>query len=149
MDRVQADGRQITVVTGVIGVDAHVTGNWIINHALRGIGCIVVPLGVCVPQESFVEAAVETRADAIWVTSMYGHGRLDADGLRDRCREAGIGDVLLYIGGMLVVGKHVWDEVHDEFVGLGFDRAYPPNTLPETAIEDMLSDLRARTAALS
>lgn len=138
--------RPLTVVTGVIGVDAHVTGNWVINQALRSEGVRVVGLGVCVPQEAFVEAAVESDADAIWVTSMYGHARLDCEGLRERCVEAGIADILLYVGGMLVVGKQDWEPVEQEFLRMGFDRAYPPNTLPEAALADLHPDATARRA---
>jgi methylaspartate mutase sigma subunit len=135
----------VTVVTGVIGADAHVTGNWVINHALKSAGITVVSLGVCVPQDEFIDAAVESSADAIWVTSMYGHARLDCEGMRERCQEAGIGNILLYVGGMLVVGQD-WGPVATDFQKLGFNRAYPPNTLPEGAITDMLDDLAARQA---
>lgn len=123
------------------------TGNWVINHALRDAGFNVIGLGVCIPQEEFVDAAVESAADAIWVTSMYGHALLDAEGLRERCQEAGIGDILLYIGGMLVVGKHDWAEVKTQFEELGFNRAYPPNTLPDVAISDVQLDLQERMRA--
>lgn len=139
--------RQVTVVTGVVGVDAHVTGNWIINHALTEAGIRVVGLGVTVPQEAFVEAAVEANADSIWVTSLYGHAQIDCDGLRERCVEAGIGDVLLYIGGMLTVGKQDWESVEAAFKKLGFDRAYPPNTLPGLAIADLANDLAVSASA--
>jgi methylaspartate mutase sigma subunit len=132
------------VVTGVIGVDAHVTGNWIVGQSLRSAGFDVVSLGVCVPQEDFIEAAVETNADAIWVTSLYGHALLDCEGFRERCVEMGVGEILLYIGGMLVVGKHDWPTVERQFRDAGFDRAYPPNSLPETAMKDLLEDLQAR-----
>ena len=134
----------ITVVTGVVGVDAHVTGNWIVNHSLRDAGINVVALGVCVPQEDFVDAAVETDADAIWVTSLYGHAALDCERMRPTCVEMGLGNILLYIGGMLVVGKRDWGEVALEFQKLGFDRAYPPNTLPEVALHDLLADVSRR-----
>lgn len=139
--------RKVTVVTGVVGVDAHVTGNWIINHALQDVGIRVVGLGVTVPQEDFVEAAVESNADAIWVTSIYGHAQIDCDGLRDRCIESGIGKILLYIGGMLTVGKQEWDSVEPAFTKLGFDRAYPPNTLPGRAIADLGRDLGVQELA--
>jgi methylaspartate mutase sigma subunit len=141
-----ADGGEplATVVTGVIGVDAHVTGTWIVSQSLRAAGLEVVSLGVCVPQREFIEAAVETDADAIWITSLYGHAALDCEGFRDSCGEMGIPDVLLYIGGMLVVGKHHWPDVEAQFEKLGFDRAYPPNSMPEDAIKDLLADLRAR-----
>jgi methylaspartate mutase sigma subunit len=139
----------ITVVTGVVGVDAHVTGNWIVNHSLREAGMNVVPLGVCVPQEDFVHAAVETNADAIWVTSLYGHAALDCERLRATCVEMGLEDVLLYIGGMLVVGKRDWAEVEQEFSALGFNRAYPPNTLPEVAVVDLIKDVNDKRAKTS
>jgi methylaspartate mutase sigma subunit len=135
------ESSDITVVTGVIGVDAHVTGNWVVNQSLKAAGINVVALGVCVPQEEFVDAAVESHADAIWVTSLYGHARLDCEGLRERCQEAGLGNILLYVGGMLVVGRQDWDPVSKEFEDLGFNRAYPPNTMPEVALEDLMADV--------
>jgi methylaspartate mutase sigma subunit len=134
----------ITVVSGVIGVDAHVTGNWVVNQALKEAGITVVGLGVCVAQEEFVDAAVESNADAVWVTSLYGHARLDCEGLRDRFDEAGRGKILMYIGGMLVVGRQDWEPVRQDFEALGFDRAYPPNTMPEIAIADLRTDVFAR-----
>jgi methylaspartate mutase sigma subunit len=137
----ERDEPHARVVTGVIGVDAHVTGNWIVGQSLKSAGFEVISLGVCVPQQEFIEAAVETNADAIWVTSLYGHALLDCEGFRDRCVEMGAGDILLYIGGMLVVGKHDWPTVEKQFMDTGFNRAYPPNSLPETAIQDLLSDL--------
>lgn len=143
----QRSTRPITVVTGVIGVDAHVTGNWVVNQALKEAGCDVVGLGVCVPQLDFIKSALETNADAIWITSMYGHASLDCEGIRERCRESGIGDILLYIGGMLVVGKNDWFETQTLFLDMGFDRAYPPNTLPHVAIADLFEDLAVRGSA--
>jgi methylaspartate mutase sigma subunit len=136
--------KPITVVTGVIGVDAHVTGNWVVNQALKAAGIEVVALGVCIPQEEFLDAATESHADAVWVTSMYGHARLDCEGLRPRFEEAGLGDILLYIGGMLVVGRQDWEPVQKAFEELGFNRAYPPNTLPDVAIEDLRADVMAK-----
>lgn len=137
----------ITVVTGVIGVDAHVTGNWIVNQTLRAAGLNVEALGVCVPQQDFIAAARETAADAIWVTSLYGHAALDVEGLRERCVEAGLGDILLYIGGILAVGKTDWALIEQQFRDLGFNRAYPPNTLPELAVRDLLEDVGAQKSS--
>lgn len=39
-----------------------------------------------VSQDEFVKAAIETAADAILVSSIYGHGELDRRGLRDKRR---------------------------------------------------------------
>ncbi len=71
----------------------------------RRRGFNVVNLGVLVSQKEFVEAALETNADAIMVSSLYGHAEIDVRGLRDALIEAGIGDILMYIGGYLVVGE--------------------------------------------
>lgn len=101
----------------------------------------MVNLGVLVSQKEFVEAAVETNADAIMVSSLYGHGEIDVRGLREALIEAGIGDILMYIGGYLVVGSQDWTEVETKFRQLGFDRVYPPSTLPEDFIPVLKSDL--------
>ena len=54
-----------TIVIGVIGADAHAVGNKIIDLTLNNAGFNVVNLGVMVSQEEFIDAAVETNADAI------------------------------------------------------------------------------------
>ncbi|MGB9792614.1 MAG: methylaspartate mutase subunit S [Thermacetogeniaceae bacterium] len=130
-----------TVVLGVIGSDVHAVGNKILEMSLREAGFNVVNLGVMVSQEEFINAAIETDADAILVSSLYGHGEMDCRGLREKCREAGIGDILLYVGGNLVVGKRSFEEVEKIFKEMGFDRVYPPGTLPEVAIADLERDL--------
>lgn len=130
-----------TVVLGVIGADVHAVGNKILEIALTEAGFHVVNLGVLVSQKEFVEAALETNADAILVSSLYGHAEIDARGLREALIEAGIGDILMYIGGYLVVGNQEWSEVEAKFKQLGFDRVYPPNTLPEDFIPTLRKDL--------
>ena len=96
---------EITVVMGVIGADVHAIGNKILEYAFREAGFNVVNLGVMVSQIEFVEAALETAADAILVSSLYGHGEMDCQGLRELCIEMGLGEILLYVGGNLVIGK--------------------------------------------
>ncbi|HHW73337.1 MAG TPA: methylaspartate mutase subunit S [Firmicutes bacterium] len=130
-----------TVVLGVIGADVHAVGNKILEIALTEAGFHVVNLGVLVSQKEFVEAALETNADAILVSSLYGHAEIDARGLREALIEAGIGDILMYIGGYLVVGNQEWSEVEAKFKQLGFDRVYPPSTLPEDFIPTLRKDL--------
>lgn len=130
------------VILGVIGADCHAVGNKILNHALTAAGYEVVNLGVLVPQEEFVNAAIETDAKAILVASLYGHGEIDCRGLRDRCREAGIEDILLYVGGNLVVGKADFKEVEKKFLDMGYDKVYAPGTLPDQVIADLNADLK-------
>ena len=121
------------IVLGVIGSDVHAVGNRILAYALEQAGFEVINLGVMVSQEEFIAAAIETAADAILVSSLYGHGELDCRGLRARCDEAGLDGIPLLIGGNLVVGKQAFPDVAARFKAMGFDRGYPPGTAPETA----------------
>ena len=134
---------QWTVVTGVIGMDTHIVGNRIIDHALGEAGLKVVSLGVLTPPGEFVAAAIETDAHAILISSLYGQGELDCEGFPDMCAEAGL-DVILYVGGNLVVGKRPWLEVEERFLAMGFDRVFGPATRPADFIPVLLGDLEHR-----
>lgn len=131
-----------TLVIGVIGSDCHAVGNKILDHAFTQAGFNVVNIGVLSPQEDFINAAIETNADAIVVSSLYGHGEIDCRGLREKCDEAGLKGILMYVGGNLVVGKQNWEEVHERFKQMGFDKVYAPGTSPETTIADLKADLK-------
>ena len=130
-----------TLVIGVIGADVHAVGNKILYHAFTEAGFEVVNLGVMVSQEEYISAAIESNADAIVVSSLYGHGELDCRGLREKCDEQGLKGMLLYIGGNIVVGKQPFDEVEKRFKDMGFDRVFEPGTAPETTIENLKKDL--------
>ena len=132
---------QKTIVLGVIGADVHAVGNQILNFAFKEAGFNVINLGVMVSQEEYIEAAIESAADAILVSSLYGHGELDCEGLREKCDEAGLNGILLYVGGNIVVGKQPFEEVEKRFKGMGFDRVFGPGTSPETGILCLKEDL--------
>lgn len=130
-----------TIVLGVIGADCHAVGNKILEHAFTEAGFEVVNIGVLSTQEDFINAAIETNAAAMIVSSLYGHGEIDCRGFRDKCDEAGLKDILLYAGGNLVVGKQDWETVEKRFLDMGFNRVYPPGTSPELDIEHLRKDL--------
>jgi len=136
-----------TLVTGVIGADIHNIGLRILETALQDAGFKVVSLGVLASQDDFVRAAIEVNADAILVSSLNGHGELECPGLRDRCVEAGLDRVLLYVGGNLVVGQHRWEDVRAKFAAMGFDRIFPPATHPRDVIPDLEREIAARRGA--
>jgi methylaspartate mutase sigma subunit len=129
------------LILGVIGADVHAVGNKILYHAFTLAGFEVVNLGVMVSQEEYIEAALETAADVILVSSLYGHGELDCRGFRDKCDEAGLKGILLYVGGNIVVGKQDFADVERRFKDMGFDRVFGPGTSPETAISALREDL--------
>jgi methylaspartate mutase sigma subunit len=130
------------LVLGVIGADVHAVGNRILEYALTMAGFKVVNIGVLATQEEFINAAIETNAQAILISSLYGHGELDCRGLKQKCVEAGIGDIPMYVGGNLVIGKQNFALVEENFKNMGFKRVYPPGTLPDELITDLTQDLR-------
>ncbi|NLE75022.1 MAG: methylaspartate mutase subunit S [Actinobacteria bacterium] len=134
----------VNVVLGVIGTDCHAVGNKILEIAFRDAGFIVHNLGVMVSQEEFIAAAIETNAEALLISSLCGHAEIDCRGLRERCIEAGIGDILLYLGGNLTVGESDFAEVKQKFTDMGFDRIFPPGIMPEDGIDALRADLRGR-----
>lgn len=138
--------RPRTIVTGVIGADTHIVGNRILSMALEKAGYKVVSLGALTPAPEFVKAAVETAADAILVSSLYGQGELDCRGFRELCIEAGLEGILIYVGGNLIVGKHPWEETERLFLDMGFDRAAGPGTRIETVLGWLEQDFVRRAA---
>jgi methylaspartate mutase sigma subunit len=139
--------KRTTVVTGVIGSDTHIVGNRILSMALEKAGYKVISLGALTPAADFIKAAIETDARAILVSSLYGQGELDCRGFRDLCIEAGLEDILLYVGGNLVVGKRDWPTTEQTFLAMGFDRVAPPGTRIESVMQWLAQDLAQRDAA--
>ena len=133
-----------TVITGTVGMDAHVIGAKVLSRALRDAGFNVIELGMQTPPEEFIKVAQETNADAILMSSLYGMAEFDLRGFKEQCLEAGLGNVLLYIGGLLGVSRHDFAEDEVKFKKLGFDRVYPPEADLKSAIEDLWSDLKKR-----
>ena len=133
-----------TIVLGVIGADCHAVGNKILDYVLTEAGFNVVNIGVLSSQEDFINAAIETNARAIMVSSLYGHGEMDCMGFRQKCDESGLENIILYVGGNIVVGKQIWEDVEKRFLDMGFDRVYPPGTDAKQAIKDLNKDLVLR-----
>ena len=92
-------GKKKVLIIGVIGADVHAVGNKILYHAFTEAGFDVVNLGVMVSQEEYIAAAIESAADAIVVSSLYGQGELDCRGMREKCDEAGLKGIPLLVGG--------------------------------------------------
>jgi methylaspartate mutase sigma subunit len=136
----------MNIVLGVIGSDCHSVGNKILEAYFGEAGFHVVNLGVMVSQEEFIDAAVESDAAAILVSSLYGHGEIDCEGLRQKCIERGLEDIVLYAGGNLVVGKTPFEEIERKFKAMGYDRVFSPNTDLKQAADLLKADIEARKA---
>jgi methylaspartate mutase epsilon subunit len=136
-----------TVITGTVGMDAHVIGTKVLSRALRDSGFKVVELGCLTKPEEFIQAAIETNADVMLMTSLYGMAELDLRGFKEKCIEAGLENVLLYIGGILGVGRHDFKDDEVKFKKMGFDRVYPPEADLKSAMADLWADLKAKGKA--
>ena len=123
------------LVMGVIGSDVHAVGNKILYHAFTEAGFECINLGVMVSQEEYIAAAIESAADAIVISSLYGQGELDCRGMREKCDEAGLKGIPLLVGGNIVIGKQKFADVERRFKEMGFDRVFPPSTPPEVDIQ--------------
>lgn len=110
------------VVTGVVGNDIHVVANRLIDLSLRARGYEVFNLGVNTYLEEFFDAAVETGADVLMISSLNG----EAEGWGREVRPLltqykKLDDVVMMIGGNLVVGRGDPDEIQRKYKGFGFD----------------------------
>lgn len=133
-----------TIILGVIGCDCHSVGNRILVEFFTRAGFRVVNLGVMVSQDEFINAAIETNAAAILVSSLYGHGEIDCAGFRERCIERGLESIILYVGGNLVVGKKPFQATEKKFKAMGFDRIFPPTVVLEDVVRLLQTDIEAR-----
>ena len=127
-----------SVVVGTIGSDAHVVGVTLLEHALKEAAFEARNLGAQTPKEAFAEAADETDANAVLVSSLYGHAEQDCEGLHEAFAERDI-DPVTYIGGNLAVGQSDFEEVRRRFREMGFDGVFDA----EADFEDVVETLRA------
>ncbi|MFK8016066.1 MAG: methylaspartate mutase subunit S [Gammaproteobacteria bacterium] len=142
MTKTASKGR---IVIGVIGDDIHVVGNRIAHLALEESGYTVFNLRTRNRPKHFVGAALETNADAVFVSSLNGEGEHWCANLRERFAAVGLADVLLYVGGNIIVGHRPLEEVTALFQSFGFDRVY--HQVPDigVAIEDLDKDIVRRS----
>ena len=134
--------RSSRIVIGVIGDDIHIVGNRIMQLALEESGFQVFNLRTRNRPEHFCQAALETNAHAVFVSSLNGEGEYWCENFRKQFSDAGLGDVLLYVGGNVIVGKRPKDEVVALFRNYGFDRVYHQQPDIGVAIADLLEDLK-------
>ncbi len=129
------------VVIGVIGDDIHVVGNRIAQLALEESGYTVFNLRTRNRPGDFVAAALETNADAVFVSSLNGEGEHWCSDFRERFEAIGLGNVILYVGGNIIVGHRDMTEIVDLFTQFGFNRVYHHQPDIGVAIADLDRDL--------
>jgi methylaspartate mutase sigma subunit len=133
-----------SIVIGTIGADAHMIGGWVLAKAFEEAGFKVAFLGAVVPQQDFINAAIEVDADAILVSSMYGMGLLDCEGFREKCIEAILKDIILYVGGTVAAPLELernWPDVERRFREIGFNRVFKNTCMSCEAVAALKADL--------
>jgi methylaspartate mutase sigma subunit len=129
------------VVIGVIGDDIHIVGNRIMQLALEESGFTVFNLRTRNRPEHFCQAALEVNAHAVFVSSLNGEGEYWCSNFRKQFSDVGLGHILLYAGGNIVVGKRRQEDVVRLFKQYGFDRVYHQQPDISIAIADLYEDL--------
>lgn len=61
--------------------------------------------------------------------------------MREKCIEAGLNDIILYVGGNIVVGKQDFADVEKRFKAMGFNRVYPPGVTIDEVLDTIKADL--------
>jgi methylaspartate mutase sigma subunit len=110
------------VVTGVVGNDIHVVANRLIDLSLKARGFEVFNLGVNTYLEEFFDAAVETGAEILLISSLNGEAEGWGREVKSLKREyKGLDDLIMMIGGNLTVGTGNAEEIVPKYKNYGFD----------------------------
>ncbi len=112
------------VVTGVVGNDVHVVANRLIDISLNERGFQVFNLGVNTYLEEFIDAAIETRADVVLISSLNGEAEGWSRDLPFLKRKYNLHDIVFVIGGNLAVGEVDAEEMVEKYRGYGFDLVF-------------------------
>ena len=136
------DENSLSVVAATVGKDEHSVGmREIIDIKHGGIerfGIKVTYLGTSVPISKVVDAAIETNADAILISTIISHNevhRTNMKKLNDLCVEKGIRDDLILIAG----GTQVNNEMA---VKAGLDAGYGRGTHGDDVATFVVKSLR-------
>jgi methylmalonyl-CoA mutase cobalamin-binding domain/chain len=94
---VKAKGK---VILGTVKGDLHDIGKNLVRMMMEGKGLEVIDLGVDVPAEKFVEAAIENNADIIACSALLTTTMTEMKNIVEKVKASSIGDkVKIMIGG--------------------------------------------------
>jgi len=113
------------VVTGVVGNDIHVVANRLIELSLDARGFEVFNLGVNTYLEEFFDAAVETNADVLLISSLNGEAEGWAREVKLlKSKYKTLDNLVMMIGGNLVVGSADAETIVPKYKNYGFDLVF-------------------------
>lgn len=138
---------KLKIVAATVGEDEHSVGlREIIDIKHGGIekyGFKVTYLGTSVPINKVVDAAVETNADVIMISTIISHNdvhRQNMQKLNDLCIERGLRDDVILIGG----GTQVTDEIACESgMDAGFGRGTHGDDVASFIVKKLKGEIEA------
>ncbi|WP_373072346.1 methylaspartate mutase subunit S [Sulfurimonas sp.] len=135
------------VVTGVVGNDIHVVANRLIELSLDARGYEVFNLGVNTYLEEFFDAAVETGADILLISSLNGEAEGWAREVKLlKSKYKTLDDLVMVIGGNLVVGTADADVIVPKYKNYGFDLVFHQVDL-NTGLDTLEEFIKERQAS--
>ncbi len=133
------------VVTGVVGNDIHVVANRLIELSLNARGFEVFNLGVNTYLEEFFDAAVETGAEVLLISSLNGEAEGWAREVKLlKSKYKTLENIVMVIGGNLVVGSADADVIVPKYKNYGFDLVFHQVDL-NTGLDTLEEFLKERT----
>jgi methylmalonyl-CoA mutase cobalamin-binding domain/chain len=85
----------------VTSTDVHEFAEFLLSSTLTAVGTEVIDFGVNRDPEDIVKAVIETDADAVVITTHNGVARAFGQRLMEELGAAGVGDVAVFMGGVL------------------------------------------------
>lgn len=132
------------VVTGVVGNDIHVVANRLIELSLDARGFEVFNLGVNTYLEEFFDACVETQANILLISSLNGEAEGWAREVKLlKSKYKTLDNLVMMIGGNLVVGTAPAEEIVPRYKNYGFDLVFHQVDL-NTGLDTLESYLKER-----
>lgn len=134
------------VITGVVGNDIHVVANRLIELSLDARGFEVFNLGVNTYLEEFFDAAVETQADVLLISSLNGEAEGWAREVKFlKSKYKTLDNIIMVIGGNLVVGTAAAAEIVPRYQNYGFDLVFHQVDLNTglDALEDFIKERKS------
>jgi methylmalonyl-CoA mutase, C-terminal domain len=120
--------RPIRVLVAKAGLDGHDRGARVVAAALRDAGMEVIYTGLRRSPEAIVEAAIQEDVDAIGISILSGAHMTIFPRVLGLMRERGIGDVLLFGGGIIPEGDSA------ALKDLGVGELFTPGTSMQTIV---------------
>lgn len=133
MDAAEERGgeRKYRILLAKPGLDGHDRGVHVVAAALRDAGFEVIYLGLRQTPESIAEAALQEDVDGVGLSVLSGAHMLQFTRLQELLRREGLGDVLLFGGGIIPQSDR------EKLNEIGIGRLFGPGT-PLTEIVDYL-----------